>query len=189
MSRDPYVYPGTSVLRNKENIRDLLELEAFERIATANRMETLSADIPITVGGYGEIHRYIFQDIYDWAGQDRTIEIARRESLFCMARYVDEQLTKRFDAIHAETDLHGLGRTDFAERAAVHICELNAIHPFRDGNGRTLRAFLFILGRQAGHEIDLAQIEPHAWNEASRQSFRSGHWRPMAKAIAGATEK
>jgi fido (protein-threonine AMPylation protein) len=58
---DPYLYPGTDVLRNKENIRDASELEALERMATANRMETLPDDIPVTVEGYREIHRYIFR--------------------------------------------------------------------------------------------------------------------------------
>jgi len=70
---DPYLYPGTDVLRNKEDIRDAGELEAFERLATANRMETLPHNVPVTVEGYREIHRYIFQDVFDWAGEIRTV--------------------------------------------------------------------------------------------------------------------
>jgi cell filamentation protein len=64
----PYCYPGTDVLRNKEDIRDNDKLEKFELCATANRLETLPRNLPITVGGYREIHRYILQDVYDWAG-------------------------------------------------------------------------------------------------------------------------
>lgn len=69
----PYCYPGTDVLRNKENIRDKDDLEAFERMASARRLETLSLDsLPITVAGLREIHRYMLQDVYDWAGEYRT---------------------------------------------------------------------------------------------------------------------
>ena len=183
---DPYVYPGTDVLRNKEDIRDAHDLEAFERMATASRLETLSSEVPITVHGYREIHRYVFQDVYDWAGEVRAVDIARNDSLFCLAPHIERELAKRFGAIHRENALRGLTAGEFAARAADHICELNAIHPFRDGNGRTLRAFLVALGRQAGHEIELARIDPRAWNEASRQSFRAGDSRPMQRIIAGA---
>ena len=68
---DPYLYPGTDVLRNKENIRDARELQAFERMATASRMETLLDDTPITAEGYCEIHRYIFP---------RRLRLGRRSS-------------------------------------------------------------------------------------------------------------
>jgi cell filamentation protein len=183
---DPYVYPGTDVLRNKENIRDARELEAFERTATANRMETLPDNTPITAEGYREIHRYIFQDVYDWAGKVRTVDIAKDDDLFCRAVYVDQELAKRFEAIRAEDGLRGLSVESFVARAAEHISELNAIHPFREGNGRTQRAFLFVLGRQAGHEVDLAKIDPCAWNDASRESFRTGDSMPMRDVIADA---
>ena len=66
------------------------------------------------------------------------------------------------------------------------MIEINAIHPFRDGNGRTLRAFLFVLARQAGHDIKMERIDPAAWNEASRVSFRTGDSRAMRHIIANA---
>jgi len=183
---DPYVYPGTDVLRNKEDIRDAHELEAFERMATASRMETLPDSLPMTAEGYCEIHRYIFQDVYDWAGKVRTVDIAKNDDLFCLALYIGQELAKRFDAIRAENDLRGLRADEFAARAADHISELNAIHPFREGNGRVLRAFLVVLGRQAGHDVDVAQIAPRAWNDASRESFRTGDAAPLHGVIAGA---
>jgi cell filamentation protein len=185
---DPYLYPGTDILRNKENIQDAQELEAFERMATANRMETLPERTPITTDGYCELHRYIFQDVYDWAGKTRSVDLARGDDLFCLAHFVKRELAKRFEAIRAENILRGLGADEFASRAAHHICELNAIHPFRDGNGRTQRAFLFVLGRQAGHAIHLEGINPQAWNDASRESFRTGDSRPMRDVIARAVE-
>jgi cell filamentation protein len=183
---DPYVYPGTDVLRNKEGIQDASELEAFERLATANRMETLPDSVPITAEGYCAIHRYLFQDVYDWAGQYRLVDIARTDDLFCLAPYVERELVKRFAAIQAENGLRGLSAERFAARAADHMAELNAIHPFREDNGRTQRAFLSVLGRQAGHDIAMEQIDAQAWNEASRDSFRTGNPRAMYDIIAGA---
>jgi cell filamentation protein len=183
---DPYRYPGTDVLRNIENIHDAEELAAFERTATLNRIETLPEDFPITPEGYRAIHRYLFQDVYDWAGEYRVVDIARADSLFCLVPYIGQELAKRFVAIRSENNLGGLGAGDFAERAAEHIIELNAIHPFREGNGRTLRGFLFVLARQAGHDIKLERIDALTWNEASRVSFRRGDSRPMRNIIADA---
>jgi cell filamentation protein len=158
LSDHPYCYPGTNVYRNKENIRDRLELEEFERMATAWRLLTLPRNLPVTPKGYREIHRYMLQDVYDWAGQDRWIDTGRTGP-FCKAEYIIPELKKRFAAINAENDLRGLDADAFAVRAAVHISELNAVHPFLDGNGRALRAFLEILADRAGHPIDLARID------------------------------
>jgi len=181
---DPYLYPGTDVLRNKEDVRNAVELEAFERMATANRMETLPENVPITAEGYCELHRYIFQDVYDWAGKTRTVDIAKNDDLFCLGRFVEQELATRFEAIRAESCLRGLSADEFIAQAAHHAAELNAIHPFREGNGRTLRAFLFILGRHAGHGVDLSRIDPQRWNEASRESFRTGDSKPICDVIA-----
>jgi cell filamentation protein len=149
----PYCYPGTDVLRNKENIRDNVELEAFERTHSADRLETLPRNLPISVAGYREIHRYMLQDVYDWAGEYRTVDTGRTAP-FCKAEFIGRHMDARFAAINAEDNLRGLAPERFAARAAEHICELNAIHCFLDGNGRTQRAFLDALAAEADHKID-----------------------------------
>jgi cell filamentation protein, protein adenylyltransferase len=181
----PYCYPSTDVLRNKEDIRDKDELEQFERGHSADRMMTMPQDLPITVEGYREIHRYMLQDVYDWAGEYRWVDTGRTGP-FCLAQYIAPEMVKRFAAINAEDNLRGLTPEQFAARAAEHICELNAIHPFLDGNGRTQRAFLENIAEQAGHKIDLARIEPEVWNSASRESYYTQDYRPMRDIIAGA---
>jgi cell filamentation protein len=181
----PYCYPGTDVYRNKENIRDRDELEAFERQHCGDRLLTLSHNLPITVQGYCEIHRYILQDVYDWAGEYRTVTTGRGAP-FCKAEFIGPEMNKRFAAINAEDNLQGLTAEQFATRAAEHTCELNAIHPFLDGNGRTQRAFLEVLAKQAGHAIDLAGINPQAWNEAAKESYYTQNYRSMRDIIAGA---
>jgi cell filamentation protein len=186
VSEDPYVYPGTGVLINKEGIRDAGELEEFERIVTANRMEHLPADVPLTYAGYRRLHRHIFEPVYAWAGEARTVNIAKGNAMFCLVPHIAGQMEQRFAAIPAENSLRGLRREAFAARAAEHICELNAIHPFRDGNGRTLRAFLDGLAAQAGHPLRLERIDPRAWNEASIRSFQVGDYEPMRQVIGRA---
>ncbi len=79
----PYCYPGTDVYQNRENLRDKDELEQLERLASARRLETLPHNLPITVDGYREIHRYMLQDVYDWAGECRTIAVNLRRTNRC----------------------------------------------------------------------------------------------------------
>jgi cell filamentation protein len=181
----PYCYPGTDVLRNKENIRDGNQLERLERRLTADRLTTLPRNLPITVAGYREIHRYMLHDLYDWAGEYRTVNTGRTGP-FCKTEYIAREMEQRFAAINAGDNLRGLAPDVFAARAAEHMCELNAIHCFLDGNGRAQRAFLQILAAQAGHEIDLARIEPEAWNAAESAGYHTQDYRPMHKVIAGA---
>ena len=86
---------------------------------------TLPHDLPITVAGYCEIHRYVFQDVYDWAGEYRTVDTGRTDP-FCKAKYIARYMDLRFAAINAENNLHGLSPHQFAASAAEHISELNA---------------------------------------------------------------
>jgi cell filamentation protein len=180
-----YCYPGTDVLRNKENIRDGNQLGQLERRLSADRLTALPRNLPITVAGYCEIHRYMLQDLYDWAGEYRTVNTGRTGP-FCKTEYIAREMERRFAAINAENNLRGLAPEAFATRAAEHICELNAIHCFLDGNGRTQRAFLEILATEAGHQIDLARIDPDAWNAAAASGFHTQDYRLLAQVIAAA---
>jgi len=182
----PYGYPCTNVYRNKFDIRDATELDEIERDLSGDRLLTLRHDAPITVGGYRAVHRYLFQDVYEWAGQYRRVTTGRGAAAFCRAEFIEAVMSKRFGAINAEHDLRGLAADRFAARAAEHLNELNAIHPFLDGNGRTQRAFLEILAEQAGHEIDLARVDPTAWNRASIEGFYKLNHEPLREVIAGA---
>lgn len=185
MKQHPYCYPGSDVYRNKENIRDRDDLEAFERIHAANRLETLPRDLPVTPEGFREIHRHLLQDVYDWAGEYGWVDTGRTGP-FCKAGFIAAEMDKRFAALNDENDLRGLDAATFVTRAAEHVGELNAIHPLLDGNGRVLRAFLEILAEGAGFSLDLARIDPQAWNDAAARSFHKSDYAPIRKVIAGA---
>src|SRR5258708_29018152 len=103
----PYCYPGTDVYRNKLDIRDNDALVKFERLESGNRMEMLPHVVPISADGYRDIHRYIFQNIYDWAGEYRTVTTGRTGP-FCKAEFIDPEMEKRFEAIKAEDNLRVL---------------------------------------------------------------------------------
>jgi len=186
---DPYTYPGTDVLKNKADLRDAEALKTYERFASADALLTLPDDIAFTPDGYRAIHRYLFQDVYDWAGQDRSVEIAKERAPFCRPQFIAAQLEQRFEKITAELEgWSDLPDAAFASRVAEHVCELNAIHPFREGNGRTLRAWLGLVGARTGHSIDQAQLRATEWLQASVAGFE-GHYDAMSRVIAAAIRR
>ena len=172
--QDPYVYPGTTVLRNRPGLRDAQQLQQYEYRRTAERALGLFEQ-PVS-GAFDldhlkRIHRHLFQDVYDWAGQIRTVSIAKDTSTFAMPSQIESYGRKVFDGLAREKHLQGLGLEAFADRLAFHFSEINAVHPFREGNGRTTRVFVADLARQAGYTVDYARVEPAQWNDAARASF------------------
>lgn len=187
---DPYVYPGTNVLRNLRDIRDDDELERFEADASSYRLRQLERK-PLP-GKFDSrhlqaIHRAIFQDIYPWAGQFRTVNIARPgQFYFAFAEQIVPTLHNTFEVLRDEGHLEGLAAEGFARRAAHYLGELNVIHPFRDGNGRTQREFIRQLAARAGHLLEWRLVTRAAMYEASQRSFQRGDSTGLAEVIARA---
>jgi cell filamentation protein len=168
---DPYVYPDTHILKNTENIKDAETLAAFELEVVNVRSKSGIPDGKIDAAHYRQIHYHLFQDIYEWAGDYRTIRIAKNGNWFCYPEHIDAQMTQLFEALKADDYLKGLTPTEFATHAAKLLADLNAIHPFRDGNGRTQLSFLSLLADNAGHRINLERINPDKFLEAMIKSF------------------
>jgi cell filamentation protein len=184
---DPYCYPGTDILINRLNIRDQSALEAYEAEMTAERaMEPLPSG-PLTCDYYLAIHRHLFQDVYEWAGKIRSIRISKGNSAFCYPEYIEHELAKLFEDLAADNELSGLDRTQFAGKAASFVAELNAIHPFREGNGRTQLSFLVELSERAGYPLNLDRLDPAAILSATIVSFSAGS-RQLADTIYGLIE-
>lgn len=184
---DPYTYPGTDTLRNRLGITEEKTLtEAERRLTQARGAEAARLTFPATADGYRSLHRQLFQDLYDWAGQDRTVNIAKGGSSFAAVPYLARELDKLFADARAKEGFRGLPRDEFFDRLGNHINEINAIHPFREGNGRTMRHHAAQLARDAGHPIRIATIDKTAWMEASRHGFLTGDHRGMTAVLAGA---
>jgi cell filamentation protein len=174
---DPYLYPGTNVLKNLRGLTDPEHLERFEARRTHQRIAEL-IDNALS-GGFDlahlkAIHRYIFQDVYEWAGQFRTVNISKGGHPFGLTDFLESSLQQVLLKLAAENHLVGLDVDPFAGRAAYFLGELNAAHPFREGNGRTQREFLRELGLKAGHYIDWRAVTAQEMIEASQLSHRSG---------------
>jgi len=152
---DPYCYPGTTILKNKLGLKNQRELDAFEsEISLQRSTESLPAG-RLSYTHYRAIHRHLFQDVYSWAGKVRTVRISKGESTFCYPEHIDQEMAKLFRALRRAKHLRGLSAQAFAKQAAHFLAELNAIHPFREGNGRTQLTFLTLLAEKAGYVSDL----------------------------------
>lgn len=174
-------YPGTDTLRNKLGIKDRALLEATEREITALRAAEGFKDInPLTYEGFKTIHRQLFRDLYPWAGEERTIVTGRNDAPFAPPEQITRWMEKQFAALRADQSLALATREEFAKRAAVRVGEINAAHPFLDGNGRTMRFWLRALAERSGYRLSFQSGDRDAWNKASALSFHKGDHEPMA---------
>ncbi|WP_342635036.1 Fic/DOC family protein [Rhodoplanes roseus] len=126
---------------------------------------------PLDVTQYRALHRHPFQDVYAWAGRFRTVRIGKGGSVFCYPENIRGEMTKLFATLRAADGFRGVRRAEFAERAAHFLAELNAVHPFREGNGRTQLALLTLLSDRAGHMLDLDRMQPAEMLDAMVRSF------------------
>jgi cell filamentation protein len=163
---DPYCYPGTDVLLNHEGIRDAKTLAQFEvQTASVNiaRLAINPITGPFNAARLKETHRRIFGNVYPWAGEfSQGIGMMIKERSGFAVTYgpsenVPAALAATFAALKAEMELQGLDTDRFAGRLAFYYSELDAIHAFREGNSRTLRAFTSDLAQAAGHRLDWAK--------------------------------
>ena len=172
---DPYVYPGTTVLRNVRDIRDASRLSNFEAITTTRRTIELEHEpIPgqFDARHIRAIHRYIFQDVFEWAGEFRIVNIFKSGDPFAFHQHIASSLDTICGQLKREGHLSGSELKRFATRGAYYLGEINAIHPFREGNGRTQREFVRALALCSGFSIDWSRTSREEMIEASRRSLR-----------------
>ncbi|MEI9887737.1 MAG: Fic family protein [Rhizomicrobium sp.] len=177
---DPYCYPGTTVLKNIPGIRDQAALERFETISTAQRADEQLPHGRLSVSHYRAIHRHLFQDIYPWAGKFRTVRLGKSGSAFCYPEHIAREMQLLFGSL--KKNLQGHSHKAFASESASFLTTLNAIHPFREGNGRTQTIFLTLLADRAGHPFDLDRLDPERFLAAMVASFK-GNERPLVRQI------
>jgi len=180
---DPYTYPGSSVLRNKLGIADAALLDASERRLVTQRAAEGLPHGHFDLAHLRIIHRHLFQDVYDWAGEIRTVEIAKGGHQFQFQRYIHTGMADVHRRLKDVKFLRGLSRAAFAAAAGKIVGDVNYVHPFREGNGRTQLYYLEQLAERAGHGFDLGQIDPDRWIEASRAAH-DGDYKPMGAEIA-----
>lgn len=155
---DPYCYPGTTILKSRANLRRQSDLDAFELAMTTQRFEEGLPTGHLSASHYCAMHRHLFQDVYRWAGKPRRVRISKGESAFCYPEHITAELRKLFGNLRQHGHLRGLPVNTFAIAAAHFLADLNAIHAFRDGNGRVQLAFMSLLAFQAGHVLEISRV-------------------------------
>ena len=176
MQDSKYCYPDSDVLINKLNITDHAALYEAEMRITLVRVRQLQ-DRPLK-GKFDfkhlkTIHKYIFQDIYSWAGKERTVEIGKG-NLFCTVACLQDYARSVFDKYYPQCYDARDSIDDFVRVLADNYGDLNALHPFREGNGRAQREFARLVCLKCGYDFNLSCTTHHDMLEASILSFNKG---------------
>lgn len=180
---ESYFYPetfdpatGESTLRNLYQERDAQVLKAREYTQVARRAAEISAgivQIPQTFDAehLKAIHRHLFQDVYEWAGEYRTVDITKGMTAFASANdgSIDRRLSNVQDLV-ARASWSELEQTVFVENASAVFAELNQAHPFREGNGRSTKVFMELLADTTPFELNWQAVPAPLWNQASEFS-------------------
>lgn len=166
---DPYIDSETGILRNLVGATTYSELRKAEGDIVA--LSEVSLDnIPhiVNLTELQEIHRKLFNKIYDWAGELRTVNIRKgSEEYFLDYSYLENGANFVFEELSKENYLQGLNREDLVKRLAYFYEQLNFIHPFREGNGRTQRVFWQRVANEAGYKIDWSKVIGEELDNAS----------------------
>lgn len=169
-----YCYLNSYVLKNKLNIENAEELVKAEREITSIR--TAQALLNRIEGNFDfehlkKIHQFLFGDIYEWAGKVRTVNISKGNQ-FCRCEFIQDQMDVIFNNLREEDYLRKYtDKEKIAKKLAYYLGEINAIHPFREGNGRCQRMFIEHLCYLAGYRLDFIKITEKEMLEASVKAF------------------
>lgn len=201
-----YTYPGTDTLKNKLGAASHDELEEREAEYVAGRRIEIEAGRgpppQFDAEHLKAIHRHLFQDVYEWAGRTRDEQVRladgsiatepelRREGsrAFVAGPEIAGALSEIAGKLRDANYFVGLPRERFAERAADLMAELNDVHPFREGNGRTQRAFVEQLAQAVGYDLDFTVISKERMIVASIAAHDQNDLGPMRRLFADATD-
>ena len=165
-----YCYPDSNVLKNKLNIRDNKLLKtAEEEITLIKQMELLKNPIK---GNFSKahlmnIHKFIFEDIYPFAGKIRREQISKANTMFYPPNLIDRELDKLFAKIKEKNMLKETDEEKIFDNLAYVMAELNIIHPFREGNGRSIREFIRLMAKRMGYDLNWGNVDKEELLEAS----------------------
>lgn len=168
-----YCYPHSDVLMNKLGIQDAEELKKAEREITSLRLA--NARVYKIKGQFDlqhlkDIHKYIFQDVYDWAGEIRWVNIAKG-NMFCNYPFIEVNAESLFTKLKKEKYLKETPEQDMPIRLAYYLSEINVIHPFREGNGRSQRLWIEYLAEENGYSVDFSEVTAEEMIQASAEAF------------------
>lgn len=156
-----YTYPASNVIKNKMNIKDEKKLEEYERQMVAFKLATIRKHkMPekFDANRLKYIHEFLFSEIYDFAGKYREENITKDNFMFAQFEYIDENVNEILNKIDVEK-LKEMSFDEKLKNISYYMTELNVLHPFREGNGRTIREFIRQLLNELKLDIDFSKIE------------------------------
>lgn len=173
-----YCYKNSNVLVNKFNITNQNRLENVERRIVLNNLYELRSNQYIgefDITHFTTIHKMLFEDIYPFAGLFRTENIAKDNFRFAEWNYIESELIRILSELKNEEYLKNKDKKELSIRLAYYMSELNVLHPFREGNGRTIREFIRQLAFINGYILDFEKYEPKViLNAMIRSVFNTG---------------
>ena len=187
---DYYCYPDSPVLINKLNIHDDKELSLAEReITSLKAAELLENPLKgeLNFDYVKRLHCHLFEDIYDWAGKIRRVDISKC-NIFCQHELIEVNADFLFNELKSDNYLSNYKEPELIEKLAYYMGDLNSIHPFREGNGRVQRAFIRELASRIGYLINFDAISQKEMIKASNAAFNHDY-EPLAKIIAKSLSK
>jgi cell filamentation protein len=156
-------YPNTVCLINKLDIKDdkvLSDIEAKITFAKAAVLESETVEFKLDFEYYKNIHRFLFEDLYDWAGTLRKVDISKKGTRFCPQNELEDLCKVCFKRLENVNFFKGLAKETFVEEIVDFYQTTNYLHPFREGNGRTQRIFISKLIKYNGYDFDFSNIDP-----------------------------
>lgn len=172
---DPYLDPDTGILRNTLEITTQPELDEAEAdISTAVLAGLIDNPIPgnFDLAHLQAIHKALFGSLYPWAGQLRTVELAKDDTRFANPEFLAKAADSLFSELHDENLLRDLPEEEYIKLLAHYFSEVNILHPFREGNGRTQRAFFTLLAAESDHRIKWEEMDADENLQASIAAYQ-----------------
>lgn len=155
-------YENSSVLINKFDIHEAKQLDLLEQSITSALIAKAFVEIPfenVDFEFYKMLHKYVFSDIYDWAGQVRNVNMSKKGTNFCPIERIEDNGVRIFNTLKKNNYFKDFSKKDFLEKFTDLYCDLNYLHPFREGNGRVQRLFLSMLVANIGKKLDFSKID------------------------------
>lgn len=187
---DPYTNLNTGVLKNLLGLSNQKDLNEAEADITAAIIASIPDYPPLgefDLEHLKNIHWEIFNAIYDWAGDTRLVEIAKERTRFANSDSLGQAAGELFKQLHDDDLLKDLPRNEFVAKLAHYYSEVNVLHPFREGNGRTERVFFSQLVALNGYRLAWERLDPKENLQVCIAAY-DGDDEPLAQMLDGLLE-